>query len=348
MKRMILCVVMMVLSANALAAPISVIPQPSSMTVGEGEFVITAKTTIRIADESARPVAEMLAKYLAPATGLKLKVLVADYPSEGEIYFMTGYIGDKTREGVYALTVTPKRILIAADHPSGLFYGVQTLRQLLPTKIFSPTKVDGVKWAVPVVKISDVPRFGWRGMMLDASRHFQNVDTVKRLLDQMAMHKLNVLHWHLVDGHGWRIEIKKYPRLCTVGGFRKQPPIGRYGGYYTQDEVCDIVKYAAARHITVIPEIEMPGHSKETTAAYPHLACKNYGVDVDYFFDYPCPAQRFPKVPGSDVLCAGKETTFKFLEEVLAEVMDLFPSKYIHVGGDEVQKKFWAGCRATS
>ncbi|MCP4455140.1 MAG: family 20 glycosylhydrolase, partial [Planctomycetes bacterium] len=190
----------------------------------------------------------------------------------------------------------------------------------------------------------DRPRFGWRGLMLDASRHFQNVDTVKRLIDLMAMHKLNTLHWHLVYGHGWRIEIKEYPRLTSVGGFREQPPIGRYGGYYTQDDIRDIVTYAADRFVTAVPEIEMPGHSTETTASYPHLACQENGKKVSAFYDYPCLAQRFPTASGSDVLCAGKDTTFGFLEDVLPEVMGLFPSPYIHVGGDEVQKKFWAGC----
>ncbi len=229
MKRMILCVVTMMvmltaMAANVLAAPISVIPQPKSMTVGEGEFVITKDTVICCRLGGEKRVAEMLASYLAPAMGYKLKVVTGKNTSaENVIRFYTGEgscpIG--TQAESYGLSITPKQIFISARASTGLFYGVQTLRQLLPVKIFSPTKVDGVKWTVPAVTISDAPRFGWRGLMLDASRHFQNVDTVKRLLDQMAMHKLNVFHWHLVDGHGWRIEIKKYPRLCTVGGFRR-------------------------------------------------------------------------------------------------------------------------------
>ena len=177
--------------------------------------------------------------------------------------------------------------------------------------------------------------------MLDASRHFQRPEYVKRLLDIMALHKLNVFHWHLVDGHGWRIEIEKYPELTRVGAWRNQPGYdsGPYGGFYTRDEIREIVAYAKARHITIVPEIEMPGHSWAAIAAYPWLSCKDEPQEVAYFFDYPCRAQRFPSIPGSDVLCAGKEETFVFLEGVLDEVLKLFPGNFIHVGGDEVDKR---------
>jgi hexosaminidase len=231
----------------------------------------------------------------------------------------------------YVLDLTPTALTVRAAGPAGFFRARQTLEQLGPAP-----------W--PALHIEDAPRFGWRGLMLDASRHFQTVEEVKRLLDRMARYKLNVLHWHLTDGHGWRIEIKQYPKLTAVGGFREQPPVGRYGGFYTQAEIRDVVAYAAARHITVVPEIEMPGHSRAAVAAYPELGCPQAPQPVDYFFDFPCPAQRFPAVPGTDVLCVSREATFTFLTNVLAEVMDLFPAPFIHVGGDEVNFASWDGC----
>ncbi|MDP6546353.1 MAG: family 20 glycosylhydrolase [Phycisphaerae bacterium] len=333
--------------AAAPAGQISVIPQPASMTPGEGEFVLMASTRIVAASALSEPPVKQLAGYLAPSTGYKLVVSRGD-AVDGAIW-IDAACEDKSvaklgKEG-YALSVTPKRITVRSSGADGAFYGVQTLRQLLPPGVFSSKKVAGVRWAVPCVTISDSPRFGWRGMMLDSSRHFQNVDTIKRFIDNLATHKLNVFHWHLVDSHGWRIEIKKYPRLTAVGGFRRQPPIGRYGGFYTQAEIRDIVKYASERFVTIVPEIEMPGHSKAATAAYPHLACGGDGREVAWFYGYPCPGKSFPKIPGSDVFCAGKETTFEFLQDVLGEVFELFPSKFIHVGGDEVRKSHWKACK---
>ncbi|MBT3200318.1 MAG: family 20 glycosylhydrolase [Phycisphaerales bacterium] len=346
--RKIMATVVLVLAAGfASAGQISVIPHPTVMTPGTGEFTLTSSVRIIAADASSESAARQLAGYLSPATGYKLPISRGD-AADGAIW-IDAACTDKTiaklgKEG-YSLTVTPKRITIRSSAPAGVFYGVQTLRQLLPTGVFSSKKIAGVKWGVPSVTISDSPRFGWRGMMLDSSRHFQNVDTIKKFIDNLAMHKLNVFHWHLVDSHGWRVEIKKYPRLTSVGAFRRQPPIGRYGGYYTQAEIRDIVKYASERFVTIVPEIEMPGHSREATAAYPHLACGDDGKDVAWFFDYPCPAKRFPKMPGSDVFCAGRETTFEFLQDVLTEVFELFPSKMIHVGGDEVNRTHWRACK---
>jgi hexosaminidase len=347
MRRILTAVVLVLFATVAQGGEISVIPHPTSMTQGQGEFVLGASTRIIAAGASSEAAAKQLAGYLAPATGYKPAISRGD-AVDGAIC-IDAACEDKAvaklgKEG-YSLTVTPKRITIRSSNVAGAFYGVQTLRQLLPTGVFSSKKVSGVQWSVPCVTVSDSPRFGWRGMMLDSSRHFQNVDTIKRFIDRLAIHKLNVFHWHLVDSHGWRIEIKKYPRLTSVGGFRRQPPIGRYGGYYTQDEIRDIVRYAAERFVTIVPEIEMPGHSKDATAAYPHLACGSDGKEVAWFFGYPCPAKRFPKIPGSDVFCAGKDTTFEFLQDVLTEVFDLFPSKMIHVGGDEVRKSHWNACK---
>ena len=238
------------------------------------------------------------------------------------------------REG-YALEVSAvSGAVIRASSDAGEFYARQTLGQL--------TAADG---SLPCVSIRDSPRFPWRGLMLDSSRHFQTVDEIKRWLDLLAMHKMNVLHWHLTDDHGWRFESKKFPLLTKVGAWREQPPIGRYGGFYTQEEMRDVVAHAAKLHITVVPEIEMPGHSRSVLAAYPDLACGDTRTEVDRFFDFPMGATTFPTVSGNNVFCAGDEDSFRLLEGVLAEVMEIFPSRYIHCGGDEVGMAAWKGCK---
>ncbi len=320
-------------------------PLPVSVEADQGHFLLQQSTPIVPHDDAAKQIASQLSGYLAPATGWTL--VTGSSAGKPAIHINSSDRTDTVRalgpEG-YFLKVTREEIRINASAPAGAFWAVQTLRQLLPIEIFSASVISNVTWEIPCVTITDQPRFGWRGLMTDPSRHFLNVDTTKRLLDLMAMHKLNVFHWHLVDGHGWRIEIKKYPRLTSVGGFRHQPPIGRHGGFYTQDEIRDLVQYAKDRHITIVPEIEMPGHSRAATAAYSHLACGDSGSEVAYFFAYPCPAKSFPKFSGSNVLCAGRETTFTFLEEVMSEVFELFPSTFIHVGGDEVRMSFWNKC----
>lgn len=237
------------------------------------------------------------------------------------------------REG-YELEISAAAgAVIRASSDAGEFYARQTLRQL--------QAADG---SIPCVSIRDAPRFPWRGLMLDSSRHFQTVDEIKRWLDLLAMHKLNVFHWHLTDDHGWRFESKKFPLLTKVGAWREQPPIGRYGGFYTQEEMREVVAHAAKLHITVVPEIEMPGHSRSVLAAYPDLACGDTRTEVDRFFDFPMGATTFPTVPGNNVFCAGDEGSFRLLEGVLAEVIEIFPSRYIHCGGDEVGMAAWNGC----
>jgi hexosaminidase len=246
----------------------------------------------------------------------------------------------------YGLTVNRSTVEIDAGTSVGLFYGAQTLLQLLPPEIFATNLVHQVAWSVPAVRIEDEPRFPWRGWMLDVSRHFFDKAEIKRTLDLMAMHKLNVFHWHLVDDQGWRIEIKKYPKLTEVGAWRKSIGFdldpaestaygsdGRYGGFYTQADVREIVAYAQNLHITIVPEIEMPGHSVAALAAYPELSCTGGPFDLDIgagIFD--------------GIFCAGNEQSFTFLEDVLTEVFDLFPGKYIHIGGDEVTKGNWQKC----
>ena len=243
---------------------------------------------------------------------------------------------DLGEEGYY-LEVSSTEISLSAANPIGLFYGSVILLQLL-----DEGERLGRSGSVPTVNISDSPRFSWRGMHLDVGRHFFTVDFVKRYIDLIAMHKMNRFHWHLTEDHGWRIEIKKYPKLTEIGAWRSESLVGhyndkphrfdgiRYGGFYTQDEIREVVEYAATRFITVVPEIEMPGHSEAALAAYPELACTEGPFEVE-------------KVWGihEDVYCAGKESTFEFLQNVLTEVMALFPSTYIHIGGDECPKTRW-------
>ena len=242
-------------------------------------------------------------------------------------------LASKSKEA-YRLIVQPEAIAITGASPAGVFYGMQTLRQLLPVQVYASTKQENVEWKVPCVEIVDQPRFGWRGFMLDDSRHFQGAEFVKRLIDLMAMHKLNLLHWHLSDDDGFRIEIKSYPKLTEVGGWRgsecelkntqKGETFTRYGGFYTQEQIRDIVAYAAARHINILPEIDMPGHSGAAATAYPEILCQGKST--------------------GHVWCAGRDENYKMLDAIVGELADLFPFEYIHVGGDEVNSRAWAGC----
>jgi hexosaminidase len=242
--------------------------------------------------------------------------------------------------------VAPDSVLIRAPAQAGLFYGMETFLQLLPTEVFATNPVSGVKWDAPCVEIKDKPRFAWRGLLLDVSRHFFTKQEVEQILDALAAHKINTFHWHLVDDDGWRIEIKKYPRLTEVGAWRKgigfkfdpkestaYGPDGRYGGFYTQKDIREVVRYAAERHITIVPEIEMPGHSCAALAAYPEFSCTGGPFTTD----------RNGGV-NDGVYCAGNDGSFVFLQNILTEVFDLFPGKYIHVGGDEVPTRNWARC----
>ncbi|MGB6033518.1 MAG: family 20 glycosylhydrolase, partial [Bacteroidota bacterium] len=257
---------------------------------------------------------------------------------------------DSTTPGpeAYALDVLPGGIRLSASDPGGLFYGVQTLLQLLPPGVFDTTGERKTEMVLPAVRIHDRPRFAYRGMHLDVSRHFFPAEFIKRYIDLIALHKMNVFHWHLTDDNGWRLEIKKYPKLMETSAWRvdredepwrtrkTQQPGERatYGGYYTQDEVREIIEYAAERHVTVIPEIEMPGHTSEVLAAYPELSCTGgpFTVPTGGYW------------PNVDIFCAGNDSVFLFIEDVLTEVMDLFPGPYIHIGGDEADKRRWRAC----
>ena len=338
------------IAANSLLAnageTISVIPQPQSLTVLPGEFELTAKTKITFA--SGEVEAKLLASTLRKSTGFKLPVSPGSTlaaKSEITLLLQTNLLEKLGAEG-YELSVKENYVGITAPTTAGLFYGAQTFLQLLPPEVFSAKKQKGISWKAPAAEISDSPRFGWRGFMLDVSRHFFTVDEVKRVLDLMALYKLNTFHWHLVDDQGWRIEIKKYPKLTSVGAWRdgigfgldparstRYDKKGRYGGFFTQKQIREVVAYAAARHITVVPEIEMPGHSSAALMAYPQFACEGAKISM------PDKGGVF-----TGVYCAGKDSTFEFVSNVLAEVAPLFPGKYIHIGGDEVVKSNWLAC----
>lgn len=325
----------------------AVVPQPAKMESRPGNFVLPDDISIVYSDAAARPEAEMLAEFLRPATGFQIPVKQSSSAGAAGLSIimqLDAVQESKLGKEGYVLDITPANLRITAAAPAGLFYGGQTLRQLLPPVVFAKTKQTGVKWEVQCCRIEDQPRFGWRGFMLDSSRHFIAAESIRDWIDWLAMHKLNVMHWHLVDDHGWRFESKKYPLLTQVGAWREQPPIGRYGGFYTRKELREMVAYAASRHVTIVPEIEMPGHSRAALAAYPSLACGGTKTEVDHFFKFPMAETKFPPIPGNNVFCAGREKTYEFLENILNEVMDIFPDTYIHVGGDEVNLKYWNDC----
>lgn len=328
----------------------AIIPRPAHLEPRDGEFLLQAHTIV-IVSASDSMLGHQLARDLAPATGFALRVQVGEAPDAVQPGVDARRIvlrRDPTqatlgREG-YTLTVSPTEVRIVASGAPGLFYGVQSLRQLLPAAIYRSARQPSVAWTVPAVYIEDVPRFSWRGAHLDVARHFMPVDFVKRWIDLLAMHKLNTFHWHLTEDQGWRIAIAKYPRLTDVGGCRARTLLGafttseatrrydeaRHCGFYTQDDIREVVQYAAERHITVVPEIEMPGHAQAALAAYPEL-----GV-------YPDSIIRPMEVWGvSDFILNVEESTIAFMHDVLAEVLDLFPSPFIHIGGDEAKKAQW-------
>ena len=322
---------------------IAIIPAPLKTDVCSGTFTVSAATSLVCKTDEEKRVAQFLTDALMKFNSIDLSV--KDAESDAIVLLLCDTITSMGDEG-YKLVVSSKKIEITAGKPAGLFYGVQSLIQLCGTK---GTVV------IPCMTIEDKPRFTWRGMHLDESRHFQGKEFVKKFIDILAMHKLNVFHWHLTDDQGWRIEIKKYPKLTSVGGWRedregetwnidddqrmpypKDKPY--YGGFYTQEDIREIVKYAQDRFITILPEIEMPGHSRAALVAYPEVSC--FGKETKV----PSAGYVGDKWDFSDPFCAGKEETFEFIQNVLDEVMALFPSQYIHIGGDECSKRIWKTC----
>ena len=317
--------------------PVSVVPAPVSVMPAEGVFRLSASTrvVVRSADERMSFVTDALDDVLRPIFGRGLTVCPAAPAQDGAVNFIGT---DSIPSDGYSLTIAPDRIEVLSGGPEGAFYAVQTLRQLLPAAAFGAGRVKAVE--LPAVVVEDRPGMGYRGMMLDVARHFFTVEEVKRVLDLLALHKMNVFHWHLTDDQGWRIEIVKYPELTRIGSVRARTLIGKdpggeydetcrydetpHGGFYTQDEIREVVAYAARRFITVIPEIEFPGHAVAALASYPWLSCTGERYEVRQTWDID-----------DRVFCIGRDSTFRFIEGVLEEVVALFPSAYIHIGGDE-------------
>ena len=322
---------------------INIVPKPLEMKLNQGAFRFTKDTKLVAANDQTQ-VFEVLQNKFVSAAGWNLGV-VNTAPSSNFVQLSTDV---SLPEEAYNLKVTENQVIIYASGHNGFLYGLETIRQLLPVAIESKNVVSNMNWDIPNVEIKDSPRFKWRGFMLDVSRHFFDKDYVMETIDQLALLKMNTLHLHLVDDQGWRIEIKKYPKLTEVGGFRVDqedkpwnarptPELGKettYGGFYTQEDIKEIVAYAESRGITVVPEIEMPAHVMSAIAAYPELSC----------FQKPIMVPSGGVWPITEIYCPGKETTFEFLENVLLEVMELFPSRYIHVGGDEATKTNWEKC----
>ncbi len=327
---------------------VSVVPKPVRLEKTNTEFLLDRNTLVQIATPDLKRVADYLSQTLRNQRRLVLDPVTEVRPGTGGKIELSLSSSVPNSEG-YELAVEAGRIQITGKEPAGGFYGVQTLLQLIPTQKQEMEKTARISgWTIPGVRISDTPRFVWRGMHLDVCRHFFPKAFVKRYIDLMAVHKMNVFHWHLTEDQGWRIEIKKYPRLTEIGAWRvdredqdwgqrtpqRDGEKATYGGYYTQDDVREIVEYARERFITVVPEIEMPAHAIAALAAYPELSCTGGPFFV-------MPGGVWPIV---DIYCAGIEKTFELLEGVLGEVIDLFPSKYIHVGGDEAAKANWKKC----
>lgn len=319
--------VMIMFYGQAVAT--NIVPKPQRFEPNGEMFVLDQATKIQYSND-LQALAAYLGETLSPATGWDFELSVAKKSKKNSIYLSIDPNG-KGKEG-YRLLVSAKNIQIIGNSEAGVFNGIQTLRQMLPVEIFNPRRQKDIDWAIEGAYVEDEPVYPWRGMMLDVSRYFYEVSYVKQLVDMMAMYKMNVLHLHLIDDAGWRIEIKKYPKLTSVGGFRGEGH-ERTGGYYTQEEIKEIVAYAALRNIEVIPEIEIPAHTLPAIAAYPHLSCTGA----------PQVVQTQHSISG-ELYCVGKESTFDFLQDVFDEVVALFPSKYIHIGGDEARYDRWAAC----
>ncbi|WP_426663301.1 glycoside hydrolase family 20 protein [Rhodanobacter aciditrophus] len=309
------------LPALAMAAGVSIIPEPQHLQLGRGSYRLDAHTRVEAPkDARGREIATFLRDAIRAQTGIAVREGAGAHAIELKL--------DPAVQGeeAYHLTVTPQQVTVSASTDQGLFWGVQTLRQLLPLE--KSTRAE-----IPAMRIEDAPAYAWRGVMLDVSRHFYPVSFIEKQLDLLSYYKINTFHWHLTDDQGWRIQIRHYPKLASVGAWRTEADGTRYGGFYTQAQIRQVVDYARRRNITVIPEIEMPGHSVAAIAAYPGLSCGKKQVAVTTAWGVH-----------KNIDCVGDESTFTFLQNVLDEVLPLFPSPYVHIGGDEVPKDHWHDC----
>jgi hexosaminidase len=348
-----------IFAAHSQSKPVvSLIPIPASLIENSGKFILQNNSAISISagvSEQLDGMAMQLIKVLHTATGFNFKVNNLGTAEAITLELLTTQSSALGNEG-YRLKVTPTGVLISANKPAGIFYGIQTFMQLLPKEIESKTIVNNVAWTIPCVTIDDQPRFGWRGLMLDVSRHFFTKEEVKKFMDDMVKFKFNLLHLHLTDDEGWRIEIKSLPKLTSVGAWRverngkwanstkaadpSEPKT--YGGFYTQEDIKELVKYGQERFLTIMPEIDVPGHSRAALAAYPELSCTGgehtvyQGIPFMTWF----PGGKFEAIVENG-LCPANENVYEFLDKVFTEVAALFPFEYIHMGGDECAKNFW-------
>ena len=328
-------------SREIIKTEVDVIPQPASVEVYEGECVVagaTFKVDDRFDEIASAAVADFEAAVEAASgtvSGSSKTAVVFKYDR-------------RSGKEAYSISIAENRITVKASSSNGVLYAIQTLKQMLPVEIYTGAPASDKVWALPLAKIEDSPRFAYRGLLLDVARHFFDMDEVKRYIDIMAVHKLNILHWHLTDDQGWRIEIKKYPELTRIGSIRKRTIIGHSrrsntydntpygeGCWFTQEQIREIIGYAASKGIEIIPEIDLPGHMQSALAVFPDLGCTGGPYEV---------WDRWGV--SKDVLCAGKEGTMEFLKNVLSEVAELFPSEYVHIGGDECPKDRWENCPA--
>ena len=327
------------------AEEIFIIPKVKEMSLGESSFKFKKGTVLVVETVDQEVIARQFAERFEKVSGWKMQIVVGGNEGSNQVNFKTEILMDPE---AYSLNVQKNRIEIKAAKPAGFFYAMQTLRQLLPKEIERDSNQGEFEWLVPAVNITDSPSFKWRGFMLDVSRHFLPKEDVLRMIDNLALHKINTLHFHLTDDQGWRIEIKKYPKLTEIGAWRvdhedknwnsrPKQRVGQkatYGGFYTQEDIKEIIAYAQKQFITIVPEIEMPAHVTSVLAAYPQFSCTGGPFTV-------LPGGVWPI---TDIYCAGNDSTFLFIEDVLSEVIDLFPSKYIHIGGDEATKTEWEKC----
>ena len=362
MKKLVLFLFLFSLATVYAQKPaIQLIPQPASLQPAEGVFILTKTSTIGFDGQESRKIAEMLSQKLNLSTGF---AFTPQQDQAGSIQFNLNKapVAQLGKEG-YTLESSSKGVVITANETAGLFYGMQTLLQLMPKEVESKIAVTA-SWTVPAVKITDYPRFGWRGLMLDVSRNFFTREEVKLYIDQLAKYKFNTFHWHLTDDNGWRIEIKSLPKLTEVGAWRvprfgqfsdraepKQGEAATVGGFYTQADIKEIIQFAKERNVTIVPEVDVPGHSMAAIAAYPELSCTkdpntkvNPGSSFSEWYD-----NGTFKMLKDNTLNPSDEKVYEFLDKVFTEMAALFPGQYIHVGGDECYKGFWTkdpGCQA--
>ena len=315
---------------------VSVIPQPLLLEYTDGEFVVEPDLKIFVKDKSpvAQAAAQLLSDKISATTGHAVKIEHSEPKKEvrNAIQLLTSSTDAALGDEGYTVSVTTNGIIARAPKPAGLLYAAETIRQLFPPELELKSRTGTSPLSIPALTIIDKPRFSWRGCMLDCSRHFMEKDFIFHYLDILAYYKMNVFHWHLTDDQGWRLEIKKYPRLTEFGAWRQEDG-KRYGGFYTQEDAKEVIAYAKKLNIRVVPEIEMPGHSSAAIASYPYLSCFENVKEV-------------PSQWGIErtIMCAGKESVFEFEENVLAEVAALFPDDYVHIGGDEAPKNNWKEC----